>query len=126
LEKLVRGNIGVQPDICHFWAVLYAANLESSLMSATAGLSATWWPLRELTDLMANGGAVSQPSPSMEEDSNSLFLSQYKNIFINRYLFQILRPSFEEVQHRRSPSQLFVYCNSSNKKPGFAYSNSKK
>jgi hypothetical protein len=75
-------------------------------MSATAGLSSTRWPLRELTDLLANGGGVSQPSPSMEEDQNALFLSQYrKNIFINRYLFQILWHYFEEVQPRRSPSQ---------------------
>ncbi len=47
MEKLLRGNIGVQPDICHYKAVLYAAFLESSLMPATAWLSSTrqtWSP----------------------------------------------------------------------------------
>jgi hypothetical protein len=43
----LRDKLGVQPNVRHCWAVLYAANLESSLMSVSAGLSSTrqsWSP----------------------------------------------------------------------------------
>jgi hypothetical protein len=43
----LRDKLGVQPNVRHCWALLYAANLESSPMSATAGLSSTrqtWSP----------------------------------------------------------------------------------